>query len=336
MSRTRIGVIGAGVIARRHVRTLARFDDVQIAAISDVRVDRAVDLAAGVGATPYDSAPRMLDTQRLDAVWLCAPPFAHGDLDLEVVERGLPLFVEKSLAADLATAERIAVQVEGRGLPTAVGHHWRWLDTLERAQELLAKRPARLATGYWLDATPPIGWWQRRELSGGQFVEQTAHVVDLARVLVGEVVEVSGYASRTPRTTDPDSDVDDVTAACVWFATGAVGSFTSTCLLPGPYRVGLHLFGEGIAVEVTEKQLRIDTGDGPTVVDASGDPFEREDRAFVDAVQGRPDRTRTTYAEALRTHWVTTAAARSAAASITGAAGDGAALMTPMAHGRLP
>jgi predicted dehydrogenase len=255
----------------------------------------------------------MLDAEALDAVWLCVPPFAHGALDLEIVERGLPLFVEKPLAADLATAERIAVQVEGRRLPTAVGHHWRWLDTVERAQDLLAGRPARLVTGYWLDATPPIAWWQQRELSGGQFVEQATHVVDLARLLVGEVAEVTAYAARTTRPAQAGSDVDDVTAACVRFGTGAVGSFTATCLLPGPYRVGLHLFGEGVAVELTERQLRVDTGDGPTVVDAAGDPFEREDRAFVDAVQGRPDRTRTTYAEALGTHRVTTAVVRSAA-----------------------
>lgn len=48
------------------------------------------------------------------------------------------------------------------------------------------------------------------------------------------------------------------------------------------------------------------------MVSANGDPFEREDRAFVDAVQGRPDRTRTTYAQALRTHRVTTSALPSA------------------------
>jgi hypothetical protein len=80
-----------------------------------------------------------------------------------------------------------------------------------------------------------------------------------------------------------------------------------------PHRIGLHLFGDGIAIELGEKEMRVDTGDGATVIDTTGDPFEREDRAFVDAIQGRPDRTRSTYAEALRTHRVTTAAVRSTA-----------------------
>jgi len=107
-------------------------------------------------------------------------------------------------------------------------------------------------------------------------------------------------------------DTAEVTAAAVRFGSGAVGSFTSTCLLGWPHQVGLHLFGDGIALEISEKELRVDVGQGPTVLTATGDPFEREDRAFVDAVRGRPDRTRTTYAEALRTHRVTTGVLRSA------------------------
>jgi predicted dehydrogenase len=147
MSRTRIGVVGAGVIARRHVRTLAAFDDLDVAAVADMQVDRAEALAGTVGATSYGDVRQMLDGERLDAVYVCVPPFAHGEVELEVVERDLPLFVEKPLAADLDTAVRVARRVQDKGLVTGVGYHWRWLDTVERAQELLADRPARLVTG---------------------------------------------------------------------------------------------------------------------------------------------------------------------------------------------
>ena len=54
------------------------------------------------------------------------------------------------------------------GLITATGYHWRYLDTTERAQELLAGRPAHLALGYWLDVTLPPAWWtQQAWRSGG-------------------------------------------------------------------------------------------------------------------------------------------------------------------------
>ena len=45
---------------------------------------------------------------------------------------------------------------------------------------------------------------------------------------------------------------------------------------------------------------------------AEGDPFVREDRDFIDAVQGKANKIRASYRDALETHRVTTAASRSA------------------------
>lgn len=313
---TRIGLIGAGSIAGRHLDNLLRFDDVRVVAVTDPLLERAEAAAARVdgGAAAYADHRAMLDRERLDAVYVCTPPFAHGAPEHALIERALPFFVEKPLAADLATAEEIARAVEVAGLITAVGYHWRYLDTTEEVRGLLAANPARLVTGYWLDSTPPPPWWRRDALSGGQLVEQATHILDLARHLVGEVVEVSAAASRTSRPDFPDADVADVTAVTLRFATGAVGSVTSTCLLGWRHRVGLHLFAEGLAVELDEFGLMVDVGRGRPVRPAEVDPFLREDRDFVDAVRSRggEDRIRVPYREALRTHRLCHAAARAA------------------------
>jgi glycosyltransferase involved in cell wall biosynthesis len=93
---------------------------------------------------------------------------------------------------------QIAQAVAAHNLITAVGYHWRFLDTVEEAQELLAANPPALALGYWLDATPPPAWWRKEQQSGGQMVEQTTHIFDLARVLVGDV-PVAGWVGRLDR-----------------------------------------------------------------------------------------------------------------------------------------
>src|SRR5215218_5174547 len=90
----------------------------------------------------------------------------------------------------MATAEAIAGQVKAAGLVTAVGYHWRQLDLLDLVMEYLVERPPLLVAGYWLDRTPPAAWWARRSRSGGQMIEQTTHLFDLARLLVGEVTSV--------------------------------------------------------------------------------------------------------------------------------------------------
>ncbi|MFL5734545.1 MAG: Gfo/Idh/MocA family protein [Chloroflexia bacterium] len=312
MAQTRIGFIGAGIIATRHLGDLLNFEDVKVVAFADPALDRAQELAARSDATAYDDFSRMLDSEQLDALYICVPPFAHGAPELAAIERKLPFFVEKPLATNFETAEEIARKLEAVKAPTAVGYHWRYLDITEKAQELLSRNPARLALGYWLDFTPPPAWWVKEAQSGGQMVEQTTHIFDLARLLVGEVNKVYAAGSRTDRPAFPDSDVYDVSTATLHFASGALGSVSSTCLLNWPHRVGLHLFCEGMAIEMTEFELMVDVGRGRPITKAEGDPFVREDRDFIDAVQGKPSKIRVPYAEALKTHRVATATARSA------------------------
>lgn len=309
--KTSIGFIGAGNIAGRHLGNLLGFDDVQIAAVADSAAERAGEAAARVGGRAYSSHEDMLEHEQLDAVYICVPPFAHGPLELAVIERDLPFFVEKPLATTYETAQQVAGEVARRGLVTAVGYHWRYLDIVERAQELLSAQPARLALGYWLDFTPPPAWWRHEESSGGQIVEQTTHIFDLARLLVGEPRSVYALGSRLERSAFPDADVCDASVAAVQFEGGAVGTFASTCLLNWPHRIGLHLFCEGLALEISEWEIMIDVGQGRPVTRAEADPFVREDRAFIDAVQGKANRIRVPYAEALRTQRLTTQAARS-------------------------
>jgi predicted dehydrogenase len=302
-SRTasRIGIIGAGGVATRHAASLAGFDDADVVAVADPVAERAEALAALAAATPYPSYQAMLERERLDAVYVCVPPFAHGDPEAAVLDAGLPLFVEKPVAIDLPTAEAIAARVEAAGVPTATGYHWRALDTFERAAELLAERPAWLVHASYLDLLPPPAWWSRRELSGGQTVEQATHVVDVLRALVGEAVWVSGVAGRAAPATG-EADVDQVAAAALRFATGAVGTLTSTSLLTWTDTVGVRFVSEGRTVDLTETDLTVRTGERIEHRPAAVDAKTRTDREFIDAVRGGPDRIRVPYAEALRTH----------------------------------
>ena len=298
---TRIGFIGAGGIAQRHFGVLEQFDDVQIVGIADVDEARAQDAAARFGARAFADAEAMLAAVELDALYICVPPFAHGAPERAALTAGLPFFVEKPVALDLATAEAIAAEVDAQGLVTAVGYHWRYLDTVDEVRGLLAGNPARLMSGYWLDSTPPPQWWWHQDQSGGQMLEQTTHLLDLARYLGGPVSRVYGMAGHTERPEFPGLDVPTVSTASLQFASGAIANFASTCLLGWNHRVGLHLFGDRLAIELTDHDLMVDTGRGRPVRGAQGDPVWREDRAFIDAVQGKAGDIRCTYADALAT-----------------------------------
>jgi myo-inositol 2-dehydrogenase / D-chiro-inositol 1-dehydrogenase len=203
MDICRIGLIGAGNVGRRHAQVLRSFPDVHLAGITDVVPQAAAALARDVGCRPFPGTGELLSAG-VDAVYVCVPPFAHGAPEAAVLSARLPLFVEKPLAAGAETAERVGDQVAAAGVLTAVGHHWRYLKVVERARRLLDGRAVRLVGGTWLDKVPPVGWWPVRDRSGGPVIEQAAHVLDLARLLAGEVAEVFAMGSP-PRCQEPTS-----------------------------------------------------------------------------------------------------------------------------------
>ncbi|MCL3819369.1 Gfo/Idh/MocA family protein [Aeromicrobium wangtongii] len=318
MRRLRLGCVGTGFIAGKHLAALSSFEDVDVVAVADNVEERAAAAAAAHDARCYTDGVDLVESEDLDAVWFCVPPFAHGHLEEAAVRHELPFFVEKPLAHDLITAERIAGLVKSAGLLTAVGYHWRYLDLVKKVQAFVQDRPPLLLTGHWLDSTPPVPWWVRRGQSGGQLVEQTTHVLDLARLLVGEVTDLRSVhvqATGVDGGQDGEELVPLASAISLRFDSGAVGSVSSARVLPARHRVGLQLVGEGYALDLTERaivdhELAITTATGTVSERCAQDPIAAEDRAFLDAVAGRGDDVRSSYAEALRTHSLACAAER--------------------------
>jgi myo-inositol 2-dehydrogenase / D-chiro-inositol 1-dehydrogenase len=310
----RVGLVGAGGVGARHARTLTGFDDVDLVAVCDPVAASAEALAGEVGARDVHDLSGLL-TLGLDAVWLCVPPFAHGDLELSVVRAGLPFFVEKPLAADLSVAEHVAAAVAAAGLPTATGYHWRHLDTVARARSALVGTTVRLVDARWWSTTPPPAWWRRQDRSGGQVNEQATHLLDLVRLLAGEVAEVVGASA--PSSTG-GRDVPDAAAAVLRLESGAVGTISVSCVLPALTAAGLDVIADGVAVELTETSLRVRTRDGEVRAEPEVHARTAVDRAFVDLLSGGSASPGIVdVAEALRTHrlaWAVSEAARTGAA----------------------
>ena len=288
---------------------LSAFPDVQLVAATDIDPDRAAAFAQAHGTRAVPGIDALL-AEGLDAVYLCVPPFSHGEAEVRIAEAGVALFVEKPLAVDLPTAEWVSRRIGTSGVLTRVGHHWRCAEPVLRARKLLAGRRIRLAAGTWLDSTPPTAWWADRTRSGGPLVEQAVHVLDLARVLVGEVSEVHAAAAGSI-----PGGAEAATAALLRFANGAVGTFGTSCVLDGRYRTGLEVVADGLVVGVGEDWLDVRDAEGSQRVEYDPMvPRTAVDRAFVDTLLGRPVDPvgdAPDHAEALRTHRLACALARS-------------------------
>ena len=301
----RIAFVGSGNIARQHVRGLAKREDVAFVGALDVDAGRAATFASEFGGQPFAAAREMLDRAKPDAVWVCLPPFAHGEAELALLERRIPFAVEKPISNAMEVSRRIMEAVERSGTLVSVCYMTRYRRGVQRAKELLADDPAILVHGGWIGGTPGVHWWRVKALSGGQIVEQTTHTLDVVRYLVGEPVSVCGRAARGFVTDMPDYDVEDASTIAVEFASGAVGNLMSCCA----NRSG----GGGVHLTVVARNhLSVFTGWGHDVVihksrleqeQITGEDniFEIEDAAFLQAVQtGDPSPIRCTYADGLK------------------------------------
>ena len=315
LDECKVGFVGAGGVAMRHARHLAQLKDVRVVAVTDPNAAAAQSFAETTDAAVTTDLDELIKTSP-DAVYVCVPPHAHGAIEEQLLDAGIAMFVEKPLAMDLPTAERIAATARKAGVVTAVGHHWRYSPAVDLVRDLLAGRPVRLVTGSWIDRVPPVPWWSKRALSGGQIVEQAVHVLDLIRLLCGDVVEVDAYANSAPPAT-PGADVDGATVAILKLKSGAVGSVAAACCVDWKHLAGLELHADGLSVTIREDDISAKTPQG--VVRRSLQPEDAKqaaDRAFIDAVVGNGSarsRILVDYDEALRTHQLACAIATSAA-----------------------
>src|SRR5690606_15692851 len=158
-------------------------------------------------------------------------------------------------------------------------------------------------------------WWRRQERSGGQFVEQTTHIVDLLRYLAGDVVEV--YAASTEgilTSQDANANVADAATVTLKLASGMVATISNSCILPAGGHVGLHFYSETGKLEIGFNGVKdYTTGQVVEYLNHSN-PYELETKAFLHAVRtGDTSLIRSTYKDSYETHRVTMAANQSAA-----------------------
>jgi len=313
----KVGFIGTGGIANLHMNKLKQVGGVEIAALCDVSEQKAKAAAQKHGGRVYLDHQQMLDQEKLDALYICLPPFAHSGQELDGIKLGLPMFVEKPVSLELSYAERVAAAIREAGIITAVGYLYRYSDLLDKAKERLGDRKLNLFVSRYICPLPRSEWWGVRQRSGGQLLEQVTHHLDIARYMIGEVTQVSGWGANNVIPKSESFDIEDTSALLLKFANGALGTVSSTCVLKTRWNSEFDLVAEGLRIEVKLAPQPLLIASNGSVEEVKGvvDPFLEEDKAFIDAVRaGDPSRIRCDYEEAVKTLKISLAAADSIAA----------------------
>jgi predicted dehydrogenase len=238
-------MLGCGGIAKRHAAAVAALGE-RMELIAGVGRDlaRTTAFTAEHGGEAFIDLDRMIDVHAPDLVIATLPPYARrGEIE-HIAARGINLLVEKPIALDMAAAERMVEAVEASGVVAAIGFMYRFGDAVRRWRELDTGAAGLYVGGYYCNALH-AHWWRKRDLSGGQIVEQAIHQIDLIRHLVGEPDSVYARYANLFHKGVPDYDVEDVSATVFGWDDGRIASLTaSNIAVPGVWHKEWVLMAE--------------------------------------------------------------------------------------------
>ena len=229
-STVRIGFFGVGGIAQHHLNHLKEIPEAQIVAACDINEERVKAMTAPFGAAAYTDSAKMLAESKLDALYVCVPPHAHGDIEIRAAQKGLHLFVEKPVNLYMDQAIKAGEAIRKAGVMSQVGYSLRYIASAIRLKEFLKDKEVGSAHVFRWNGLPGVPWWRQYGQGGGQLVEMTTHQLDLLRWVMGEVEAVSAiYSFKRLFKELPDVTVPDSQAILLKFRSGASATINTAC-----------------------------------------------------------------------------------------------------------
>jgi len=318
MADLRIGFIGAGGMAQRHLKTLASLlGEKPVAAVCDIDRVKASAACATYGGAAYEDAVLMLKAEPIDVVFICTPPLAREEMIKLCCRKNIPFFCEKPPAADLRTAGKIAEAVAKSGVIHSVGFMYRHAETVDELKQwfdgqAVTSAVSQMACGLLFEPDS-LGWRKLAEQGGGPLLDQAINMVDIIRLVAGEIVEVHAFGSNQLVSRSEALTVPETVTMAYRLANGAVGCHYHSWAQKG-WTCQLEL-------RAADSRATLDLAAGKASGNIKGeakeavsqkDYYVTEVERFLQAVREKnPALVRSTYADAAKSLAVVLAANRS-------------------------
>lgn len=240
-----LGLIGCGVMGRRHVLGMARLQavgrlDFALAAVCDVVPESAGQLAAlaeaRLGRAPqtYASVEALLREAGVDGVLITTTPDTHPAVALSAFAAGLDVLAEKPLALTVAEGRALVDAARAAGRTLAVAENYR-RDPINRLGQALVAGGAIGKTFLAVQASSGSGErvimtpWRHRRDRGGILLDMGVHYADILEYYLGPIDTVAGLSAVVDHTRLDANDVphpadaEDLSAGVLRFRGGALG-----------------------------------------------------------------------------------------------------------------
>jgi predicted dehydrogenase len=236
--KLRVGVVGAGIMAKGNATTLASHPAVTIAGVASRTVEGARRFAGELGGLAvYDDYRKLVESGDVDAVVVTTPDDAHADITVAAAEAGLHVLVEKPFTTTVADADRAVRAIRSAGVTAMCLFNHRWVPAYAQAKELVAPL-GNAVVGYarkndTIDVpTSMIGSWSARTTCAWFL---SSHDIDLMTWLIGAPVSKVYATARTGHLRGLGVDTPDAIQIQATYANGAVATFESAWVYPSTF-----------------------------------------------------------------------------------------------------
>ncbi len=133
----RIAVIGVGYLGQHHARVFSEIQDVELVAVVDTDIKRALEIASKFGCRYTTDYKEILP--EVDAVSIVTPTTTHYAISFECLKAGKDIFVEKPFTVNVEEADRLIEEAEEQGCIVQVGHIERYNPALLAVERFIEK-----------------------------------------------------------------------------------------------------------------------------------------------------------------------------------------------------
>ena len=190
----KLAIVGAGAIAKSHLRAIESTPNASLSAVVDPRLEAAESLTDNSKAV-FSDIEELLENEKPDAVVLCTPPDSHARIATLALNAGVAVLCEKPVCLQLSEAYSLVEQACSNKTSLVMTSKYRFVEAVRHAQHLLTSKhlgkilECKIVFEGLYDATSH--WRSDSTISGGGVIADNGpHVADIIRWLLGPIGEV--------------------------------------------------------------------------------------------------------------------------------------------------
>ena len=200
----KVGIIGTGLQFNRRAPIIHQSDSDEITMVCGTNKDIAKNIESQYSCQTTERWEKIVSQKDIEIILICTPPNIHAEICIEAIKQGKHVLCEKPLSRDLDEAKNMVSIAKKYNKILKCGFNHRHHPAIFEGKEKVSSKSfgkilfARCRYGICGRLDYHTEWRANPEIaSGGHFIEQGSHIIDLFRWFLGDLEQVSCMTSNS-------------------------------------------------------------------------------------------------------------------------------------------